>query len=348
MCKIMDVTLRDGSYAVNFQFTQRDTFYLVKQLEKAGMEYIEIGHGMGIGASSAKNGIAVASDMEYLAAAKRASSNCKIGMFCIPGIADVKDLTLLAKNGLDFVRVGTNVGEVEQSAAYIDCAKNLGLTVMSNYMKSYTVEPHKFSEKVKLSVGYGTDVIYIVDSAGGMFPAHIKGYYDAIKDVADIETGFHGHNNLGLAVANALYAKQLGVSYIDCSLQGLGRSAGNTATEQFVACLNKDTSESSIDLKLLCENGSQYIHKYILKRGINATDLYCGLYDFHSSYLKHIYIYSAKYDVDPLDLIEAYSDYDKVNMNEVVLQDIAMSLPKSSGQFTFFEVEDSFGNEQGN
>lgn len=347
MFKIMDVTLRDGSYAVNFQFTQRDTFYLVEQLEKAGIEYVEIGHGMGIGASSAQNGIAAASDREYLAAAKRASSKCKIGMFCIPGITDLKDLTFLAKEGLDFVRVGTNVGEVEKSAAYIDCAKNLGLTVMSNYMKSYTVEPHKFSEKVKLSVRYGTDVIYIVDSAGGMFPEHIKGYYDAIKDVADIETGFHGHNNLGLAVANALYAKHIGVSYIDCSLQGLGRSAGNTATEQFVACLDKDRAKCYIDLKVLCESGSNYIQKYILKRGINATDLYCGLYDFHSSYLKYIYIYSAKYDVDPLDLIKVYSNYDKVNMNETVLQDIAMSLPKTSEQFNYFDVEDSFGNEQG-
>ena len=60
--------------------------------------------------------------------------------------------------------------------------------VAANYMKSYALEPKKFAEKVKLSEKYGADMIYLVDSAGGMFPDQIKSYHSAIRNVSDINT----------------------------------------------------------------------------------------------------------------------------------------------------------------
>jgi isopropylmalate/homocitrate/citramalate synthase len=103
---ILETTLRDGNYVVDFQFTARDTGWLAAKLETCGMNYIEIGHGLGIGASQAQTS-AAATDIEYVVAAKSAVSRAKIGMFAIPGIAKIDEISAAADAGLDFLRVGS-------------------------------------------------------------------------------------------------------------------------------------------------------------------------------------------------------------------------------------------------
>lgn len=69
--KILDTTIRDGSYAIDFKFTCDDVENIVTKLERLGLEYIEIGHGMGLNASSLEHGISLHSDIEYMYAAKK-------------------------------------------------------------------------------------------------------------------------------------------------------------------------------------------------------------------------------------------------------------------------------------
>ena len=80
---ILDVTLRDGSYELDFQITEQDEIEVGLALERAGIEYIEIGHGQGLNASSPKNGIARCTDEEYLVAAEENYHHSKYGFFCI-------------------------------------------------------------------------------------------------------------------------------------------------------------------------------------------------------------------------------------------------------------------------
>ena len=60
--QIMDVTLRDGSYAVNFQFSEYETENICSLVHDAGIEYVEVGHGVGLDGSLTKNGIALCTD----------------------------------------------------------------------------------------------------------------------------------------------------------------------------------------------------------------------------------------------------------------------------------------------
>lgn len=233
---IMDVTLRDGSYAINFQFSTADVKIIGSELETLGYQYIEIGHGMGLGASSPKNGIALNSDWEYLNAAKESIKNANYGVFCIPGIASIEDIEKAAEYGMKFIRIGTNVDKIETSKEYIKKAKECGLEVMANYMKSYAMPPKEFAHQVLRSEQYGADIVYLVDSAGSMFPEDIECYYHAVREKTNLRLGFHAHDNLGLALSNSLFAAELGFELIDTSLQGLGRSAGNASTELFTIC----------------------------------------------------------------------------------------------------------------
>ena len=94
--KLLDTTLRDGSYAINFGFTVEQTTQISKDLDLAGVHFIECGHGVGIGASRAGYGLAAESDESYMEAVACAVSNAKWGMFLIPGIGKLEDIKTCA------------------------------------------------------------------------------------------------------------------------------------------------------------------------------------------------------------------------------------------------------------
>ncbi len=348
--KILDCTLRDGSYVNRFQFTASDTEYLCRNLEKAGIKYIEVGHGLGLGAYRKGNEFsAAADDKAYIKAALKGAKKAKTGVFCIPGIATLDDIELAASCGIDFIRIGSNVNEIEASRKYVEKAKAKGLTVCANYMKSYAISPSKFAQKAKLSKAYGVDYLYIVDSAGGMLKEELIRYIRAVKDNVDIEIGYHGHDNLGLAVSNSIEAMNNGASLIDTSLQGMGRSAGNASTEQVVLLLERMGINLGIDKIKILDLGFNFINSLISQTGKNPIDMVSGFALFHSSYIPIIRKYSNKYCVDPRMLIIELCKVDQINADPALVDKIASKLKRRSKEvfLSKYHLERYFVNEQG-
>ncbi len=77
--KILETTLRDGSYAINFQFTASDTAIIASHLERVGFDLIEIGHGVELHASESGRGDAVETDEGYLRAAAEVLKRAQFG-----------------------------------------------------------------------------------------------------------------------------------------------------------------------------------------------------------------------------------------------------------------------------
>jgi len=328
--KILDVTLRDGSYELDFQVSLQDEILVGQALERAGIELIEIGHGQGLNASNPKNGVAKCTDLEYLVAAEENYRKAKYGFFCIPGIARLEDLDLLKQHGGSFVRVGANADlkSQQQTAPFIEKAKSLGLMVFANYMKTYCAEPDVFEQCVRISDKAGADVLTIVDSAGCMFPEDIKMYYDIIKNTAtrDIAVGFHGHDNLGYAVYNTIYAATIGCEFIDTSLQSLGRGAGNASTEQVIAILQKKYGDKSYSLPDLMQFSEDYLRPMVKFKGVSGLDTYCGIAGFHSGYMNSVRKVAKEFSVSPYALIVEYCKLDRIYMNEDLLRDVAKKI----------------------
>jgi 4-hydroxy-2-oxovalerate aldolase len=346
---ILDTTLRDGSYVINFQFTAYDTELLCSELDEAGVPMIEVGHGVGLGASESGKGQAIESDEAYLEAAARGVKRAMWGMFCIPGIARLEHVDLAASYGMKFIRIGTNITEVEQSKSFIERARKHGMFVCANFMKSYTMPPSYFAEVSKTSSSYGAQMIYIVDSAGGMLPAELRSYIQAVKESADIKLGFHGHNNLGMAVANSLQAIASGVDYIDTSLQGMGRSGGNTPTEMLTLILERQGMHTGIDFLKLMDIGEERIRPLLRTAGLSSLDLIAGFAQFHSSYMGVIREFSHKYRVDPRRLIMAVCERDKVNAPRKLVEECAENLATTADEVVAtgrFGFDRYFGNEQ--
>lgn len=325
--KILDTTLRDGSYAIDFQFTAQDTAFISSILDQSGIPFIEIGHGLGLNAGAAGRGVPGATDEEYLAAAAKVVSRGRFGMFCIPGIARLKDMELGRKHGMHFIRIGVNITEMEQAEPFLKRAKDLGYEyIFCNLMKSYTAPPEIFAAHAAKAAAWGADVVVLVDSAGGMLPDDIRRYLEEASNRSQVLLGFHGHNNLSLAVANSIESVRSGAVVVDTSLQGLGRSAGNAATEVVVAVLKRQGHELGVDERLLQNGGEHLIRPLLGAKGWEPISITSGYALFHSSHLKTVKQYAEQFGLDQRDLILSLCERDKVEAPKELVEELARRL----------------------
>lgn len=326
---ILDCTLRDGSYVIDNQFTADDTYLITTGLARAGFSLIEVGHGTGLGSYRRSKYEQAATDLAYIEAAKIALNGykSKIGMFFIPGIGTMEDLELAAKAGLNFIRIGTDVTDIEKARPFIERAKEFGMLTCSNLMKSYAVTPKEFAVLAKKADEFGADVISIVDSAGGMFPEEVQQYVTNLKEVTHKKIGFHGHNNLHLAIANTLAAVEAGAEIIDSTLQGMGRSAGNTQTEIIVLALEKKGYSTGIDAFRTMNLGEKVVKSMMNRaQGIDDISVISGIAQFHSSFLKVIEDAATKYDVDVRELIMRVSEKNRIKVTIDLAETTAQEL----------------------
>lgn len=235
--EVLDCTLRDGSYAVDFRFDEQFVADLLAQLDETPISKIEIGHGMGIEAETA--GIAPCTiDLgRWCEIANATVRNSRWGMFAQPGFTTVETIAALGANGMSFVRVGMEAEKVPDHLNYLRRVVDACDAVYLNLMKTSATPANRLAELLE---GVGTDVagIYVVDSFGAMLPNDVTRYVATVLELHDT-VGFHGHNNLGLANVNSLVALESGASIADGTLNGIGRGAGNAALESLAGIIKK-------------------------------------------------------------------------------------------------------------
>lgn len=346
--KIMDCTLRDGSYKINFQFTAQDTFEIAQALDRTGVDLIEVGHGVGLGASQKGFGQAAATDIQYMEAAAKACKNAKWGIFSIPGIATLDDIKQAIDMGAGFIRVGANVNEVEKMRDFIEYAKSQGVLVCANFMKSYAISPDCFAEAALTAHNFGADYVYIVDSAGGMLQSEVEEFIKAVRRTSgEMKVGFHGHNNLGLAVSNSLLCAEKGCELIDTSLQGFGRSSGNAATEQVACALHRMGMRHDLQVMEMLNISEKYLRVLLKDKFLDTVDIISGYSQFHSSYMPTIKKYALEYQIDPRDLIVAVCDKNKLEAPEDLVADCAKAIHENLSSEPAIKItEGYFGREQ--
>ncbi|MDO8733456.1 MAG: 4-hydroxy-2-oxovalerate aldolase [Actinomycetota bacterium] len=303
--QIFECTLRDGSYAVDFAFTADFTAKVVGALAELGFPYIEVGHGVGIGAHT--RGIeAAASDLEYARAAASQAGDQKWGMFAIPGMADVEEVEAVIAEGAAFMRVGMDPDRFNEGLRFIEKVRWGGTQVFVNFMKSHALSPDEMAARVRLLEAAGVDGAYLVDSSGGMLPSEIRDRANAMRSASDFLLGFHGHDNLGLATAHALSVADCGFDIIDATLQGLGRSAGNTSSERFIGLMTRLGWQHDYDLISVLKAGQELVRPKIPQAGYSGLDTLSGVYFFHTSFLPQLVEVGERFGVDPHLLMQGH------------------------------------------
>ena len=124
--KIIDTTMRDGSHAVSHSFTTEQVRAIASGLDKAGVDFIELSHGDGIGGSTINYGFSAVNAMELPKAAAETIENAKLTVLLIPGVGTIEDLKKAEAAGIKAVRVATHATEADVSIQPIRYAKSQG------------------------------------------------------------------------------------------------------------------------------------------------------------------------------------------------------------------------------
>jgi len=324
---IVDTTLRDGSHAVAHQFTEEHIKTIAKGLDDAGVEYIEVSHGDGLGGSSYNYGFSALTDEEMLKAAGEVIKRGKLTVLLLPGIGTHRELELAADCGAKAVRVATHVTEADIGEQHIRMAKEMGMEAFGFLMMVHMVPPEKVAEQALLFESYGADCVYVADSAGAMLPSDVKACIEAVVKRVKLPVGFHAHNNLGLAIANSLAALEAGATFLDATCRGLGAGAGNAQTEVLVGVLDKAGYETGINFYKIMDVAEELVEPIMQRpQVIRNASLMLGYAGVYSSFLLHTYRAAEKFGLDPRDILVELGRRKMVGGQEDMIIDVAYQL----------------------
>ena len=129
--KLMDLTLRDGMHAVAHQFTPETMAFLAEKIDTVGVDYIEFGHGNGLGGSSLQYGLGAGTDLEYIEAVTKVVKNSQLSVITIPGIGTRFELQMAYDHGIRVARFATQMSECDIAKQHIQLAKQMGFSPWS-------------------------------------------------------------------------------------------------------------------------------------------------------------------------------------------------------------------------
>ena len=328
--KLMDCTLRDGANVVGTGFSRELTVMMIEGLIKCGITTIEMGNAYGIGANESQKPGAPLNDAEYLDLVQPYLSKAEIGMFVGVKNAIPKNVDIAASRGLRFLRVGANAGDGASAKEGIAYIKKKGLFCRYSLMKGYVLPAKELAKEALMLESCGLDEITIMDSAGTMMPAQVSEYVAELTAKVKIPVAFHGHNNLGLSVANAIAALRAGAEVLDCGLMGMARSAGNLSTEVAVAVFQREGVRTGADLYTLLhfidEELAPAMEKYGYRSAISPVDLVYGLAGCHSNFAKLFEDAAKSHRVDLYRLIMEVSAIDQKSPSAELIDKIARSI----------------------
>ncbi|GMQ94685.1 MAG: 4-hydroxy-2-oxovalerate aldolase [Acidimicrobiia bacterium] len=329
--RLTDSTLRDGSHAIKHQFTVDQVRAVVRGLDRAGVEVIEVAHGDGLGGSSFNYGFSGIDEMELVRAAVDEAENARIAVLLLPGIGVKDDLAQAADIGASVARIATHSTEADISHQHIALAKDLGMETVGFLMLSHMVAPSELLEQALLMESYGADAVYVVDSAGAMTVSDTMERITTLKNGLKCGVGLHAHNNLSLAVANSLAAIGEGIDQVDGCLTGLGAGAGNCPTEILVAACDKAGFETGINLTDLLDVATDVVRPLSPNQGVIDRDgLMLGYAGVYGSFLLHAKRAAEVYDVACDDILLELGRRGIVGGQEDMIIDVALELRQAT------------------
>lgn len=305
---LLDCTLRDGGYYTNWDFAPELVDRYLKAAHAAGIDYVEIGLR-----NFARDGFAgpfAYSTEDYLSRLD-VPDGLKLGVMVdaktlfnagMAPDAAVHALFMPSEESrASLVRVAAHFGEVQDCAPIVSALKGLGYRVGVNLMQASGKPAEEIATKLKqlLAGDAQPDVLYYADSLGNMDTAEVSRLFDVFREVWDGPIGIHTHNNKGLAVANSLHALDRGVTWIDATIQGMGRGAGNAEMEI-----------------LLTEIGQHHGRSAEALYGL-AMDEFAALKQVHQWGPSLMYYFSAKHGIHPTYAQELLAD-ERYDSNEKI------------------------------
>jgi 2-isopropylmalate synthase len=246
---IFDTTLRDGEQCPGATLNVDEKLVIARQLARLGVDVIEAGFAFAspgdfeavqkiaktVGAEDGpvicSLARAIKADIEAAAEALKPAAHARIHTFI--STSDIHLEYQLKKSRAEVLAIA------EEMVAY---AKSFVDDVEFSTMDATRTDPEYLYQVLERAIAAGATTINIPDTVGyttpSEFGALIKGIKENVPNIDSCIISVHGHNDIGLAVANFLEAVKNGARQLECAINGIGERAGNTALEEVVMALH--------------------------------------------------------------------------------------------------------------
>lgn len=238
--KILDCTLRDGGYYTDWDFDEKIVEAYIEAMNVLPIDYLEVGYRNNPSDEYlGKFGYSPVSELKKI----RERCTKKICVMLNEKSTspdDAKTLLTPIKGLADMVRIAIDPKNFDRAVVLAKTVKSIGFEVGFNtmYMSKWK-DYDGFLDKLGV-LNDVADLFCMVDSFGGVTPNNVREITRMVKQRTSCPIGFHGHNNLQLGLINTLTAIEEGVDFVDATILGMGRGAGNLNMELLLTYLNKN------------------------------------------------------------------------------------------------------------
>ncbi|MFH2145801.1 MAG: aldolase catalytic domain-containing protein [Candidatus Omnitrophota bacterium] len=239
--KIFDCTVRDGGLINNHDFDLRFVREVYKALSASGVDYMEIGYKNSKNQFSAKEfgKWKFCDDEDIYKVIDGIESNTKISVMVDVGRVDIEDIKPKKESPVDVIRVASYVKDIDKAIFLVNHFAEKGYETTVNIMAISRALDNELNEALaQLEKESQAQVVYIVDSFGALYQETteflVKKYKSILKTK---EVGIHAHNNQQLAFGNTIEAIIHDANFVDGTVYGLGRAAGNCPLELLIGFL---------------------------------------------------------------------------------------------------------------
>lgn len=250
---VLDCTLRDGGYVNNWEFNKCTSTHIMDSLYSSGIRCIEIGL-LGKGGQPG-NCTKFSSFMEMGQLLEGRKPDCRYAVMVTQTDADQFEIPVRCEDTVDIIRIAFFKNELSGAIAFAVELLQKGYEVFLQPMATFMYTPEELNGMLRKINQIKPKAVYLVDSFSNLYPKDIRRIADNMLTLLEegIAFGFHAHNNMQLAFANVIEFLNSDTTrelYVDGSIYGMGRGAGNAPVELLMEYLNRRGAAYNISVIL--------------------------------------------------------------------------------------------------
>ena len=281
--KVLDCTIRDGGLMNNHLFSDNLVRGVFQAVNQSGVDYIELGYKADENQfkRSEFGPMKFCSEKDLENVIGDTELNCKVSVMADIGRFDPKTVIPKTESYVDMMRVASYVKDIDKAIEFVNTLNGKGYETTINIMAVSHARERELDEALaQVEKESAVDVVYLVDSFGALYSEQIS--YLAKKYIAAMpsrEIGIHAHNNQQLAFANTIESIIQNINYLDGTILGIGRAAGNCPLELLLGFLKNPKFNIKPILEVL---GKEFVNlQKEIEWGYTIPYMITGILDLH-------------------------------------------------------------------
>jgi 4-hydroxy 2-oxovalerate aldolase len=239
--KVLDCTIRDGGLMNSHQFSDDMVRRVFRACTASGVDYVELGYKADENQFSRNDfgPMKFCSEKDIDNIIGKEDNKCKVSVMVDIGRVNPNDIIPKGESHVDMMRVASYVKDIDKAIKLVNLIKSKGYETSINIMAVSHAREQDLDEALEqIERESGVDVVYLVDSFGALYSEQIAYLAKKYKGILKTrEIGIHAHNNQQLAFSNTIESIINNINYLDGTIYGIGRAAGNCPLELLLGFL---------------------------------------------------------------------------------------------------------------